>query len=735
MNSIFLPAVSLMKKLKYPHKFTLIGIIILLPISFMLYYFFSEMNNKLAFIEKEKLGVEYNLHLKNLLDDLQQHRGMTNAYLSGDQSFENEIIIKKSQINLEIEQIDMINKNLEGELKTAKKWAEVKDMWLHLQHNSSQLSVDDIFYRHNDIIGKLVLLMNHVGYSSNLFLDTKLENYHLIESYMKIPMMAERIGQTRGFGAGYVAKKMRTEEEKQQLFVLSILIGSTLEEINKAVNTVLSENLPNKSLISSHLDETVSKTQIFLDTLNQHVLETDEIKITPNHYFLLASQAIDSSFKLYEIEAQALNHLLDNDFNNVKKQRSLVIFLLTVVLFFLLYLFVAFYKSVRDTVLIFEHTATKMAKGDLKVRVSLDTKDELKQAGDSFNIMAEALCNKIDELKMTKEQLQEQKEFTDNLILNLTTATFVLNSKGNITIWNKGCEKLTGIKADTVMGTSNHCKAFYNKVHPCLADLIVHEYNKPLYTLDYVQSSLIPDGLHSEGWFVLRDGINHYLSFDAAPIYNRKGELIAVVETLMDMTEKKRHEDQIKYRAYHDNLTGLYNRSYLDKAIGKALLHAEKEKRIVALLFIDLDGFKAVNDTHGHDIGDELLKIVAERLKKYAKDYDTVARLGGDEFIILLQQINKPSEAGLIAHNIIKEINLPVFIDKIELFIGASIGISLFPENGTDNETLTKHADLAMYKAKRQGKNRFQYFTLLMCDPDCKLKSCLVNNLQEGTGG
>ncbi|WP_458414910.1 diguanylate cyclase domain-containing protein [Schinkia sp. CFF1] len=733
MNSIFSPAVSLMKKLKYPHKFALIGIIILLPVSFMLYYFFSGMEDKIAFIEKEKIGIEYNLHLKNLLDELQQHRGMTNAYRNGDQSFKEEISIKESQIKLEISEIDAINKRLASKLQTKKMWDDVKNNWISFQANANNLTAQENLEMHTKVIAKLVLLMNHVGYTSNLYLDSRLENHHLIASYTKIPYMTEKIGQARAIGSGYLAKKLGTVEEKEKLFALSILIRATADDINETVKTVLNENITNKPLINSYLNESVSETEFFLDTLNNKVLVATNTIITPNYYFLLATKTIDSSYKLYEAEAQALSHLLDNDITHAKSQRNQVIFLFAIVLFILFYLFIAFYKSVRDTLLTFEQTAVKMANGDLKARVSLDTKDELKEAGDSFNIMAESLCDKIDELKEAEEALQEQKEFSDNLILNSTTATFVINSKGEITIWNKGLEKLTGIKAETVIGTSNHWTAFYNTVHPCLADLIIHEDHKTLYSLDYNRSALIPDALHSEGWFVLRDGVNHYLSFEAAPIYNRKGDVIAVIQTLMDMTEKKRTEDKIKYRAYHDKLTGLYNRSYLDKAIGKALLHAKSENRIVALLFIDLDGFKEVNDTYGHDIGDFLLKIVANRLKKYAGDDDTVARLGGDEFVILLQEIKKPSEAGMVAHNIIAEINMPIVINNYELSVGASIGISLFPHNGIDNVTLTKHADLAMYKAKRRGKNRFQFFTSLMCDPDCKLVSCLIKNLQKET--
>jgi diguanylate cyclase (GGDEF)-like protein/PAS domain S-box-containing protein len=733
MNSILSPAVTLMKKLKYPHKFALIGVIFLLPISVMLFLLISDMKDKIDFKEKEKLGIEYTLHLKNLVADIQQHRGMTNAYLSGDESFKEELAMKKSQIELKIEQLDVIDKKLGTELLTDNKWKEIKDMWLQFQEDANQFSVNETLDEHTEIIAKLLQLMNHIGNTSNLYLDTGLKNYHLTESYMNIPIMTEKIGQARAYGSGYIAKKTKPVDEKTKLFVLSILIESTLEDIKNSVNTVLGEDIPNKTLIKANFEKTVSETEIYLKILNRNVLEAKEINISPNHYFLLASRAIDSAFTLYEIEAHALAEVLEDDINHIEKQRNQIILLLTAILFILAYLFIAFYKSVRDTVFTFEQTANIIANGNLNARLSLDTSDELKHAGNSFNMMAEALCTKIEELKIAEEKLQEQKEFSDNLIQNSTTATFVINAEGEITLWNKACEDLTGIKANTIIGTPNHWKAFFEEPHPCLADLVIRKDKINQYSISYEKSTIIPDGLHSEGWFILKNGLNHYLYFDAAPIYNRKGELTAVTQTLMDMTDKKRIEDKIKYKAYHDPLTELPNRNYLHKAIGKALLHAKEEKRIVALLFIDLDGFKIVNDTHGHDVGDKLLKITANRLNKFVREFDTVARLGGDEFVILFQEINTHRDAGIIAQNIINEINQPIVIGNNELFVGASVGISLFPSNGIDNETLMKHADLAMYHAKKKGKNRYQYYSSLMCDVNCKLTSCMIRNLKKET--
>lgn len=232
MNSIFSPAVSLMKKLKYPHKFALIGVIFLLPISVMLFLLITDMNDKIDFKEKEKLGIEYTLQLKNLVADIQQHRGMTNAYLSGDQSFKEELAMKKSQIELKIEQLDAVDKKLGAELKTDHKWNEIKELWFSFQMDANQLSINDTLDKHTEIIAKMLALMNHIGNTSNLYLDTGLKNYHLTESYMNIPMMTEKIGQTRAYGSGYIAKKSKTVDEKTKLFVVignsELFVGATI---------------------------------------------------------------------------------------------------------------------------------------------------------------------------------------------------------------------------------------------------------------------------------------------------------------------------------------------------------------------------------------------------------------------------------------------------------------------------------------------------------------------------
>jgi diguanylate cyclase (GGDEF)-like protein len=174
--------------------------------------------------------------------------------------------------------------------------------------------------------------------------------------------------------------------------------------------------------------------------------------------------------------------------------------------------------------------------------------------------------------------------------------------------------------------------------------------------------------------------------------------------------ERKRNENLIRNMAYHDALTGLPNRILLNDRLQMALAHAQRSQSLLAVLFMDFDHFKSINDNLGHDIGDQVLKGVAARLKKCLRSQDTVARLGGDEFILLLSEFNSPVDAENLATKILQEIRKPLQIQGHELNISLSIGVALFPRDGETSTVLLKHADEALYFAKKKGKNCFQFY-------------------------
>ncbi len=196
-----------------------------------------------------------------------------------------------------------------------------------------------------------------------------------------------------------------------------------------------------------------------------------------------------------------------------------------------------------------------------------------------------------------------------------------------------------------------------------------------------------------------------------APVPDPDGKVAHFLGIINDITERKAMEEQLVHQATYDTLTDLPNRVLLKDRLRQAILYAKRSESIVSLLFLDLDRFKLINDSLGHQVGDHLLCAVAKRLKNCLRDTDTVSRIGGDEFIIIVSPLKSVEETGVIAQKILTEIRRPFHFDRHELIITTSLGISSFPRDGREADTLIRNADTAMYHAKDNGRGNFQFFT------------------------
>lgn len=194
-------------------------------------------------------------------------------------------------------------------------------------------------------------------------------------------------------------------------------------------------------------------------------------------------------------------------------------------------------------------------------------------------------------------------------------------------------------------------------------------------------------------------------------IRDKHGDPEYYISSISDITDRKQQEARIEQLAFHDALTGLPNRRLLSDRIEVAIAQAARENSCLALLFLDLDRFKNINDSLGHQVGDELLKLVAQRLNELVRRGDTVSRVGGDEFIVLSPNCAQPSDAAALGNKILQALGLPYLVKGTQLLITPSIGISLFPENGLDANTLIRNADAAMYLAKEKDRNNCQFYT------------------------
>ena len=222
-----------------------------------------------------------------------------------------------------------------------------------------------------------------------------------------------------------------------------------------------------------------------------------------------------------------------------------------------------------------------------------------------------------------------------------------------------------------------------------------------------------------------------YLSLSGEPIFDTDHNFMGYRGVGRNVTERFRSEEKIAYLAYHDVLTDLPNRTLVQDRVVQAVAHAQRTGQTLAVLFIDLDNFKSINDSMGHAAGDEVLVEAARRLRRELRAEDTMGRFGGDEFIALLPSLQVASDAGAVADKLISGLCLPMQIGQQELSLTCSIGIALFPDDGVDEGTLTRNADAAMYHAKETGRNTFRYFTSSL-NAHATRRLSLENDLKRG---
>ncbi|MEH6348120.1 MAG: EAL domain-containing protein [Bermanella sp.] len=295
---------------------------------------------------------------------------------------------------------------------------------------------------------------------------------------------------------------------------------------------------------------------------------------------------------------------------------------------------------------------------------------------------------------------QEEVKLAATVFKNSSEGLMITDTKGEILVVNQAFTKITGYaqeevlhKTPKILKSERHGDAFYENMW----------------------NSLVKDGnWQGEIWNRRKDGslVVEWLTINA---YGNNPQTIThYVGIFRDITQEKQAQDHIQHLAYHDPLTDLPNRSLLKDRIGHTILEARREGFSLALMFIDLDRFKIINDSLGHLIGDKLLQSVALRIKSSLRDSDTVARFGGDEFVVLLSGIRNLDRTNQVSTRIMELMSETFHIDGHVFHTSASIGISLFPQDGDDTETLMKHADIAMYHAKEEGRNNTQFFNAQM---------------------
>ena len=371
-----------------------------------------------------------------------------------------------------------------------------------------------------------------------------------------------------------------------------------------------------------------------------------------------------------------------------------------------------------------------IAEGNLEVKANVEANDEIGSLASAFNEMTENISDLIDDLE---EEVGSHKLTADNLrklsqaIEQSPVSVLITDLQGNIEYVNPQLCKITGYKAEELIGEnprilkSGHTPEvqFKNMWHAITSG---QSWSGELYNKK-------------------KNGDLFWENVTVSPIKNNENKSTHYLAIKEDISLRKDYEERLLYQASYDKLTDLPNRTLAYDRIQQAIANAIREEKHIALLYLDFDHFKNINDTLGHGAGDEFLKYMGGRLKSCVRDFDTVARLGGDEFLIMLLETNE-GEDTVSFEDVVKKkteellhrISKPCLIHEMEFSVTASVGVAIFPQDGDDPHVLLRNADTAMYRSKRKGRDTYEIFTPEMGDVvmkrveiDNKLRRALEN--------
>lgn len=343
-----------------------------------------------------------------------------------------------------------------------------------------------------------------------------------------------------------------------------------------------------------------------------------------------------------------------------------------------------------------------LASNNELMKLKLDENSQLRSLADEQSRRSLALAENMADARLSTEkmmnQLQDDKALVSSILNAVRDGIITINAKGIIETFNPGAEAIFGYKSIEVVKKN---------VSMLMPEPLSSEHDG--YLVRYLQGDSTRDqSLPFESVAMRKNGEHFPVEVMLNPI--EINNEIKITGVIRDITERKNQQEEIRILAMTDPLTGLANRHQYTDSLNTAIKQALRFKTQFALLFIDLDKFKPINDNYGHPVGDALLQHVAKALLASCRDVDLVARLGGDEFVVLALGINEQQEVSILAERVIEALSKPIIIEDNTLKIGASIGISYFPKDSSNIDELTRMADEALYIAKQEGRNTYRYY-------------------------
>ncbi|HUW25039.1 MAG TPA: EAL domain-containing protein [Gallionella sp.] len=688
---LFAPAIALLNRVNYTKKFTLLWLVSLIAIAVVTHSLLDNLDRVIQPSQLQLKGIALIKPISRTIQSIQLHRGISAALLSGNETLRN----RRAAMEIEAAGFfDTMEKQLPPDLAASKEFSNIKADWSRLRSNGLEWTLAENFAAHVHLLKQFFLLEQTIVDDYALILDPEINTFYLLDTALnKLPHALEHLGQLCAYGASILTSKQVSEQQKTILNTLIIELGVTLEELGVNTEKTARYNPALRDSFAAASGKIIDSARHLTGIVTSNILN-GRFAMSSSTYLDVATADIKNGYaQQHEVLLPAAESLIRARITRAKQELLTSIGLSFLIFMLAVYLSVSFYYAIIGNIQSLLHSFRIFANGDCGVRINLNTRDELNQIGSGFNEMAENFGILLETRRQDEARLRATLDTAMDAVVQM-------DAKGIITGWNHQAEKVFGWTAEQIIGQN-------------LSETII----PPQYREAHIK------------------GLQHYLAFGEGTILNSRVELLGLhrnghefpIELSIapilaagkrefsafarDITQQKESEELIWSQANYDTLTGLPNRHMFHDRLSQEIKKAHRASLKMALLFIDLDKFKEVNDTLGHKMGDLLLQEAARRISCCVREADTVARLGGDEFIIILSELDDAGNIERVAESIRLSLAEPFRLKNEVAYISASIGITLYPDDATEMEDLLKNADQAMYAAKDGGRNRFAYFT------------------------